>query len=121
MRGFVRETWGGRAHRGRRLAGRRAAWELLLLAPPVLFWSLVFMALAGVRPLRGVVEAMSDAGTLAFIVACPLVALLLGVAGVRRAGGGGGRGRGARYRPPVVRAGGRRGALHLRAGGVTLE
>ena len=55
----------GRARRNVTREGAKrcggAAVEWMLLAPPVLFWSMVFMAVAGVRPFQGLIEAVKKA------------------------------------------------------------
>ena len=81
--------------RNRRLR-RRTACRLGLLMLPAFFWSCVFAALAGVRPLERAVERVPDAAQLFVLVACPLLAAALGVEALARgeagrAGGGGGR------------------------------
>ena len=70
----VRESLGLGGRRG------RAALRVALLALPVVFWSAVFAALAGVRPVQRLVEALPDAAQVAVALACPLVALVLGAA-----------------------------------------
>lgn len=79
--------------RGR--ARSRAALRLVLLALPVLFWSAVFMVVAGVGPMQRVVDAVPDSVQAAFALACPLLAVVLGTAAIRQEGRGGGFGGGA--------------------------
>jgi hypothetical protein len=50
----------------------------MLLMLPALFWSGVFAALAGVRPLERIIERVPDAAQLFVAVACPLFAAALG-------------------------------------------
>jgi hypothetical protein len=68
-----------------------------LLMLPALFWSAVFAALAGARPLERVLERVPDAAQLLVAVTCPLLAALLGLDALkrwgRRAGGPAGGGR----------------------------
>ena len=65
-------------------ARRRLALRLALLALPVLFWSAVFMTVAGLQPLRRVVEAVPDAVQTAVALACPPLAVAVGAAAVRQ-------------------------------------
>ncbi|HZI19538.1 MAG TPA: hypothetical protein VEY09_13185 [Pyrinomonadaceae bacterium] len=81
---------------------RRAAASILrlaLLAAPVLFWAVVFAALAGVSPAERAVEGLTGAAQVPAAVACPLVAVLLGCGALR--GGAAGRGASAGRFPPV--------------------
>jgi hypothetical protein len=64
--------------RHRRLRRRRAL-KLSLLMLPALFWSIVFAALAGVRPLEPIAERVPDAAQLFLAAACLLFAAALGV------------------------------------------
>jgi hypothetical protein len=64
--------------RNRRLK-RRAALRFALLMLPALFWSCVFAALAGSRPLERAVERAPDAAQLFVMAACLLLAAALGV------------------------------------------
>jgi hypothetical protein len=76
--------------RNRRLR-RRAALRLALLMLPALFWSCVFAALAGVRPLGGAFGSVPDAAQLFVLAGCPLLAAALGVRAVARGKAGRGR------------------------------
>jgi hypothetical protein len=87
--------------------GTPVALRLALLALPVVFWSCVFAVLAGVRPVQRVVAAVPDSAQVVVALACPLVAVILGVAALRgegRAGAWGGGG-GARLGRLTVAAG----------------
>jgi hypothetical protein len=68
---------------------RRRGLRLALLALPALFWSAVFASVAGAWPLRGLVEAVPNSLQAAVMLACPLVAMLLGAAAVREEAGAG--------------------------------
>ena len=69
---------GGCLRRGR----RRGALRFVLLMLPALFWSAVFAALAGARPL----ERFPEAAQVLVAVTCPLLAALLGLDALRRGG-----------------------------------
>jgi hypothetical protein len=69
---------------GRERRRRQAAWRLGLLMLPALFWSAVFAAVAGVRPLERAVERVPDAAQIAIALACPLLAVMLGVGVLRQ-------------------------------------
>ncbi len=63
---------------------RRALLKLVLLMLPALFWSAIFMVIAGVGPLERVVERVPDAAQLVIAFVCPSLALMLGVAALRQ-------------------------------------
>lgn len=88
VRGCARCGRGGR---------RRAALRFVLLMLPALFWSTVFAALAGSRPLERAWERAPDAAQTLVAVTCLLLAALLGLevlgGGGRRAGKTAGAGR----------------------------
>ena len=70
-------------HRRRRYA-RQLIFKLVLLMLPALFWSIVFAALAGARPLESFLDRMPDAAQIAVAVTCPLLAAILGLSTVRQ-------------------------------------
>lgn len=77
-----------------RRARRRAALKLGLLMLPALFWTAVFTALAGSHRLERAVEGVPDGVQVLVAVACPLLAVLMGlsaIGGGRRGGGEEGR------------------------------
>ena len=86
-------------------ARRRAALKVALLLLPALFWSAVFAALAGARPLERVVERVPDGVQVAIAFVCPLVACALGVAAVGGGGRGGGEGESVALGRATVAAG----------------
>lgn len=67
----------------------RAAVKLGLLMLPTLFWSAVFMAIAGVGPLERAVERVPDAAQMVVALVCPLLALMLGLGALRQEETGG--------------------------------
>ncbi|HEV2704833.1 MAG TPA: hypothetical protein VGV59_02855 [Pyrinomonadaceae bacterium] len=69
---------------GRERRRRQAALRLGLLMLPALFWSVVFAAVAGVRPLESAVARVPDAAQMAIALACPLLAVMLGVGALRQ-------------------------------------
>lgn len=77
-------------HQAHGRSRRRCALRVALLALPVLFWSAVFMTVAGLRPLQRIVDALPDTLQAAVALACPLVAVILGAAAVREEGREGG-------------------------------
>jgi hypothetical protein len=66
---------------------RRSLLRLALLVPPALFWAAVFAAIAGgSEPLERAVERAPDAAQVSVALACPLLAVLLGLSAQRRDG-----------------------------------
>ena len=66
---------------------RRTMMRLALLVPPALFWTAVFAAIAGgTGPLESAVERVPDAAQVSVALACPLLAVLLGLSAQRRDG-----------------------------------
>lgn len=63
---------------------RRLALRLALLALPILFWSIAFMTIAGVWPVRKVVGAVSETAWAVVALALPLAAVVLGASVVRQ-------------------------------------
>ncbi|HEX8476418.1 MAG TPA: hypothetical protein VF666_20640 [Pyrinomonadaceae bacterium] len=61
------------------VAPRLGHLKFVLLLVPALFWSGIFLALAGVRPLEGIIESMPDALQMLAALGCPLLAVFLGV------------------------------------------
>lgn len=53
------------------------ALKFMLLALPVVFWSVVFAVVAGVKSMRRVVESIPDAAQVAIALAGPLLVVLL--------------------------------------------
>ncbi len=90
-------------NRHQRRLRRRVTLRLTLLMLPAVFWSCVFAALAGVRPLERAVERVPDAAQLLVLAACPLLAAALGVEALAR--GEAGRGRRPRLGRLTVAAG----------------
>ena len=69
---------------------RRALLKLALLMLPALFWSAIFMTMAGVRPWERVLERVPDTAQLLVALVCPLSAVMLGLATLRQNGRRGG-------------------------------
>ena len=65
---------------------RRALLKLALLMLPALFWSAIFMTMAGVRPWERVLERVPDTAQLLVALVCPLSAVMLGLATLRQNG-----------------------------------
>ena len=65
---------------------RRALLKLALLMIPALFWSAIFVTIAGVRPLERVIERVPDTAQILIALACPLLAAMLGLATLRQDG-----------------------------------
>ena len=73
---------------------RRELLKLALLLLPALFWSAVFMTIAGVGRFETVIERVPDAAPIIIALMCPLLAIMLGQAALRQgepAGGATGR------------------------------
>ena len=71
---------------------RRALLKLALLMLPALFWTAIFMTIAGVGPPGGVVARAPGAAQILTALVCPLSAVRLGLAVLRRSGPTGGKG-----------------------------
>jgi hypothetical protein len=65
---------------------RRVLLKLALLMLPALFWSTIFMTMAGVRPWERVLERVPDTAQLLVALVCPLSAVMLGLATLRQNG-----------------------------------
>lgn len=65
--------------------------KFFLLIPPALGWAVIFMSLAGVRPLEKVLVNMPDAVQVLTLFGCPLLAVILGLRAVAEVGGEGAR------------------------------
>lgn len=63
---------------------RRVLLKLALLMLPALFWSVIFMVIAGVSPLERVIERVPDTAQVGVALVCPLLALMLGLAALRQ-------------------------------------
>ncbi|HVF57524.1 MAG TPA: hypothetical protein VM934_15320 [Pyrinomonadaceae bacterium] len=72
----------------RRSYERQMIFKLGLLMLPALFWSAIFAALAGVRPLERFTGTMPDAEQVALAAGCLLLALVLGWTTIRQDGHG---------------------------------
>ena len=55
----------------------RLALKFVLLALPVVFWSVVFAVVAGLKAMRKVVESIPDAAQVAIALGGPLLVVLL--------------------------------------------
>lgn len=82
-------AWRAHAGGGARF-GVREQLKIVLLLIPAMFWSGIFLALAGVRSLESVIESTPQAAQGLIALACPLLAVILGVEATsqaRREGG----------------------------------
>lgn len=71
--------------RHRRLR-RRAAARVVLLMLPAIFWSAVFVALAGAQPVERMLACIPDTAQILVAMACPLLASALSLSANRRIG-----------------------------------
>lgn len=71
---------------GRWLRRHRVGLKMGLLLLPVLFWSVVFAALAGVRTLERAIERAPDPAQILIAATFPLLAVIIGLDVIKRDG-----------------------------------